>query len=208
MNLVDRWLPRSFQSARTATPATCATFSGKSFVSADFAVTTDLRHDATLSRAPTPSPLMSRPVANGLRHESPQDSAVLAPLSQMSQRPAARAANFDPAGAEKWGQAEEKGSACRQPMFLSDGRRLHRFRAETIPVSASHQVRALPDQASWYGAVLVADGHDLIVVERWRSALPLETLRALKEAAGAIIAYLRGESRARCTPQERGLHNE
>jgi len=30
----------------------------------------------------------------------------------------------------------------------------------------------------------------------------------LDEAAGAIIGHLRGESRARCTPQERGLHNE
>jgi len=71
-----------------------------------------------------------------------------------------------------------------------------------------HQARELCARARACGVVLVADGHDLIAVERWRSALPLETLRALKDAAGAIIVYLRRESRARCTPQEGGLHDE
>jgi hypothetical protein len=83
------------------------------------------------------------------------------------------------------------------PVLLPDGRRLHRFRADEIPATVPDHVKRLHDQAHWYGTLLVADGHDLIVVERWQSTLPLETLRTLKDAAGEIIAYLRGESRAR-----------
>ena len=95
-----------------------------------------------------------------------------------------------------------------RPVQLSDGRWLHRFRADEIPASVPHQARELCARARACGVVLVADGHELIAVEQRRSALPLETLRALKDAAGAIIAYLRRESRARCTPQEGGLHDE
>jgi hypothetical protein len=107
-------------------------------------------------------------------------------------------------------QAEEKWPAVIDPvpLLLPDGRRLHRFRVDAIPASVPRHAGALQDQARWYGAVLVADGHDLIVVERWQSGLPMETLRALKDAAGAIIACLRGESRARCTRQEAEAHNE
>jgi hypothetical protein len=84
MNLVDRWLSRSRPEERVATPATSAT-SGKNFgVSADFSVATDLRQVATLPRAPTSSSPMSQPVADRLRHENPQDAALV-PSSQMSQ---------------------------------------------------------------------------------------------------------------------------
>ena len=83
-------------------------------------------------------------------------------------------------------------------MLLADGRRLHRFHADAIPLSVPGEVATLLDQARWHGAVLVADGGELIVVERWQCTLPLETLRAVKSCAGAIIAVLRGESRRRC----------
>jgi hypothetical protein len=100
---------------------------------------------------------------------------------------------------DAWSDAEIEGmkSVDPMPVLLPDGRRLHRFRADSIPASAPDNAGALRDQARWHGAVLVADGHDLIVVERWQSTLPPETLRVLKDAAGAIIAYLRGESRSR-----------
>jgi hypothetical protein len=49
-----------------------------------------------------------------------------------------------------------------------------------------------------HGVVLVADGRDLILVERWLSTLPDETRDAIAANAGGIIALLRGESRARC----------
>ena len=95
-----------------------------------------------------------------------------------------------------------------RPVQLSDGRWLHRFRADEIPTSVPHQTCELCARARACGAVLVADGHDLIAVERWRSALPLETLQALKDDAGAIIVYLRRESRARCDRQKGKPHHE
>jgi hypothetical protein len=84
------------------------------------------------------------------------------------------------------------------PLRLQDGRRLHRFLAESVPTLVPGHVRILLDQARGYGAVLVADGRELIVVERWRCAMSPEELRALHDSAGEIIAVLRGESRARC----------
>ena len=82
MSLVDRWLSRSLPEERVATPATLRQDSS---ISADFSVATALRHDATLPIAPPALPPMSQPVATRLRHGNPQDAAVLAPLSQMSQ---------------------------------------------------------------------------------------------------------------------------
>jgi hypothetical protein len=55
----------------------------------------------------------------------------------------------------------------------------------------------LVDDARWRGAVLIADGRELIVVERWLSTLPVEALRALKDNASNVIAVLLGESRQR-----------
>ena len=159
---------------------------------------------------------MSQPVAGELRPENHQNSAVLTPLSRMSQLSrqgptgdvasidvGARAHELRDAEAERTALVERNTgvplATFGKALLLPDGRRLHRFRADTIPASAPHHAGALHNQARWYGAVLVADGHDLIVVEGWQSTLPLETLPALKDAAGAIIAYLRGESRARLT---------
>jgi hypothetical protein len=104
--------------------------------------------------------------------------------------------------------SEEQAATVEPPLLLLDGRRLHRFRADAIPATVPGHARELCDQARSHGAVLVADGHDLIVVEPWRSALALEMLQTLKDAAGAIIAHLRGESRDRCTRQEDESHNE
>jgi hypothetical protein len=84
------------------------------------------------------------------------------------------------------------------PTLLRDGRRLYRFRAPEGPMAQSGDAADLVDKARWCGAVLVADGRELIVVERWLSTLPNETLCALKENAGSMIAALLGESRKRC----------
>jgi hypothetical protein len=51
--------------------------------------------------------------------------------------------------------------------------------------------------------VLVADGRELIVVERWLSALPEETLRGLKDNASGVIEILLGESCERMRAAER-----
>jgi hypothetical protein len=111
---------------------------------------------------------------------------------------------------DAWSDAEIEGMKSIEPapVLLPDGRRLHRFRADSIPATVPDHAGALRDQARWHGAVLVADGHDLIVVERWQSTLPLETLRSFKDVAGAIIAFLRGESRARGDRQTGEPHNE
>src|ERR1700730_1391398 len=82
MSLVDRWLPRSPQSAWAATSATSAE---NPCASAKLSVASDLRHTATSPQAPTPSPPMSQSVADGLRRENPQNYAARTPLSQMSQ---------------------------------------------------------------------------------------------------------------------------
>ena len=91
------------------------------------------------------------------------------------------------------------------PVFLRDGRRMWRFpEAEDCEPD---QAAALIEEAYWYGVVLVADGRELIVVERWLSNLPVETLCELRRCAGGVISVLRQPSRARChlnTPTEDG----
>ena len=84
-----------------------------------------------------------------------------------------------------------------KPLLLADGRRLWRFRADAIPAVLNDQEIRPAVEARWCGCVLVADGHDLIVVEPWRSELLHDTLTALAANAGTIIALLRGESRMR-----------
>src|ERR1700730_7751891 len=66
--------------------------------------------------------------------------------------------------------AEIEGMKIVGPVLLPDGRRLHRVRADSIPSTAPDHLHGLLDQARWCGVVLVADGCDLIVVERWLSA--------------------------------------
>jgi hypothetical protein len=85
--------------------------------------------------------------------------------------------------------------ALGEPVVLRDGRRLYRFRA--VETASSGDVGNLLDRARWRGAVLVADGRELIVVEPWLSTLPPETLRKLSDNAAAVISVLIGESRER-----------
>lgn len=76
---------------------------------------------------------------------------------------------------------------------------MHRFRADIVPSLVPGNAAALLEQARWHGAVLVADGCELVVVERRQSILGSETLKALKGCAGGIIAVLRGEAWLRGT---------
>lgn len=84
-----------------------------------------------------------------------------------------------------------------EPLFLRDGRRLWRFRAEAIPEVLNDSDIRPAVEARWFGCVLFADGHELVVVEPWLSNLPVETRAELAVNAGTIIALLRGESRLR-----------
>jgi hypothetical protein len=89
-----------------------------------------------------------------------------------------------------------------EPVLYPDGSRVWRFRAVNIPALPSEHVVALVDVAFSHGAVLVADGSELIVVERWQSTLSPETLGALREDIGDVIAVLRDQSRKRSARRE------
>ncbi len=89
--------------------------------------------------------------------------------------------------------------ATGDPLLLADGRRLHRFLADRIPAAAPGRARELLNRARAYNAVLVSDGPELIVVERWLGNLP---------TAGEVIAALRGESRARFDLFHRSLNGQ
>jgi hypothetical protein len=83
-----------------------------------------------------------------------------------------------------------------EPVPLRDGRRLWRFsQAQDCPPD---RASALIDQAHWCGAVLVADGCELIVVERWFGSLPVETLCELNRCASGVIAALHQQPLVRC----------
>jgi hypothetical protein len=82
------------------------------------------------------------------------------------------------------------------PLFLRDGRVMHRFRAAEIPALAP-DTAALLDKVRRVGVVLVADGTELHVVERWKGQLHPQTLRNLRDSAGDVITVLRGEHRER-----------
>jgi hypothetical protein len=71
------------------------------------------------------------------------------------------------------------------------------FRAAAIPSSVSPDTAVLVERVRRAGVVLVADGPELHVVERWRGQLHSNMLRALRDNAGAAIAVLRGEHRDR-----------
>jgi hypothetical protein len=84
------------------------------------------------------------------------------------------------------------------PLLLSDGRRLHRFRADSIPAHSPGLVaQMLIERACLSGAVLVPDGHELIVVEGLQIGQMAKILAPLRKSAGLIITVLRQESRSR-----------
>jgi len=87
----------------------------------------------------------------------------------------------------------------REPLTLRDGRIMWRFLACEVPASISRDTVALLDRVRRAGVVFVADGLELHVVERWKGQLRPNLLRALRDNAGASIAVLRGEHRARMT---------
>ena len=74
------------------------------------------------------------------------------------------------------------------PLLLPDGRWLWRFRADSVP-EASSRADVLVEDARCRGAVLVADGVELIVVEP--SWPPQGIWHELRQRAGEIIAVLR-----------------
>lgn len=79
-----------------------------------------------------------------------------------------------------------------ETLLLRDGRQMHRFIASAIPADVPDGITEAMDRARNLGAVLVADGHELIVVEP-AGELPLPILTALCLEAGAAIAALRSE---------------
>ena len=116
-----------------------------------------------------------------------------------------------PENAPRWAKIEEERAAiiehdvarmdpapeCVPPLLLRDGRRLHSFPARNIPATADDDVvTSLVDRSRHLGAVLVADGMTLVLVEP-RRGLPPQLLAEFCRRAGAIIAALRGEHRRR-----------
>jgi|HubBroStandDraft_6_1064221.scaffolds.fasta_scaffold212818_2 hypothetical protein len=88
-------------------------------------------------------------------------------------------------------KTEHDRAAIDEPVLMPDGRSLWRFGANDMPLSATPQAMELIDEARRCGAVLVADGPELIVVERWRSRLPSETRDALRHRAAEVIGAMR-----------------
>ena len=88
-------------------------------------------------------------------------------------------------------------SGPKTPLVLRDGRVTWRFRAGEIPTTRSPETAVLLEKVRRTGVVLVADGMELHVLERRKGELHPNTLRALRDAAGATIAVLRGEHRER-----------
>ncbi len=84
-----------------------------------------------------------------------------------------------------------------EPLLLRDGRRLWRFRAREIPSTPRGQTATLINHAHRCGTVLVADGRELVVVERWLSNLPPDILCELRLCADGVIAELLNRARAR-----------
>jgi hypothetical protein len=88
-------------------------------------------------------------------------------------------------------------SEPKSPLVLRDGPFMWRFYAGEIPTSPQPDTAALLDRVRRGGVVLIGDGLELHVVERWEGQLHLQTMQALKDNAGAAIAVLRGEHRER-----------
>jgi hypothetical protein len=134
------------------------------------------------------------------RHSEVSSSILSQSVNSVTAAPAASEPVMPSAGDRvlgAWGATEKEPIVtASKPVLLRDGRRLHRFRAEVIPPFKPDHAEVALDGARCRGAVLVADGPELIVVEP-PEGLPGEMLQALGRDASAIIATLRGESRER-----------
>jgi hypothetical protein len=87
-----------------------------------------------------------------------------------------------------------------EALLLADGRQLHRFRAAgPIPEPGESEIDVceLIDEARDRHLVLVADGPELHVTEPPEIETPAILLEALADKTAEVIAFLRGESRAR-----------
>jgi hypothetical protein len=113
---------------------------------------------------------------------------VLSLSSLMSHSPSA---DGDATGQLRFGLPE----IPEEPLLLRDGRRLWRFRAGED--TEREQAAELIQQAHRHGAVLVADGRELVIVERWLSNLPREALVELRRCAAAVITELLSRARVR-----------
>jgi hypothetical protein len=78
------------------------------------------------------------------------------------------------------------------PLLLRDGRRLYRLPVRSVPSAITDDTFAVLDRARHLGAVTVADGMTLVIVEPGCRLSP-DLLAELRRRAGAIIAALRGE---------------
>ena len=93
------------------------------------------------------------------------------------------------------GQPGQPGQHWPQSAGLQPEGELQKFSAVTIPQGRDADVIDLMSRARASGAVLVGDGVTLVVSAR--DSLPADLIEGLRDNAGAIIAVLRGEHRAR-----------
>jgi hypothetical protein len=146
------------------------------------------------------TPRLAALVQNVHNVQNPAGEATFEHFEQIEQRE-----NAHPRGAVKRDGDDCANGRARfglpevpeEPLLLRDGRRLWRFRAGEVQDAARGQTAALVDEAHWHGAILVADGCELVVVEPWLSNLPLETLCELRLRASGAIAELLKLARAR-----------
>ena len=149
---------------------------------------------------PEVSPCVRNVNASAELPPKPSSSAVEPTVAICSEARQARAATIDHGSiARAWVNHDRplRDPDITEQLRVTDGRRTHRFRADAIVETVPPQARELLEQARQFGAVLVADGSELHVVAPKLGQLPLELLALLRDTAGAVIAALRGEHRAR-----------
>jgi hypothetical protein len=111
--------------------------------------------------------------------------------SKRSERSKALSSSMHPSGPQPYREYDVS------PAVLRDGRSMWRFCAGEIPRSPADETAALIERVRRGGVVLIADGMELHIVERWRGQLHPAAVRVLRENAGAAIAVLRGEHQER-----------
>jgi hypothetical protein len=151
-------------------------------------------HNVRNVQKPDPDPSFEHSEHSEQRAESVRGSVAPTRSEAEEELTAIVKRDGDAAGRVRFGLPE----IPEEPLLLRDGRRLWRFRATEIPDDPTRkQAAALIDIAHWHGAVLVADGRELIVVEPWLSKLPREALCELRLCASGAIAELLDRARPR-----------